>query len=323
MPMNRRHFLALSCVAPLFPAQSVRAAATSTFGGHAFGSYWRITCREGSSTDRLRARIATIIASVDAAMSPYRPDSEIARFNASRSTDWLAVSPHTQTVVAAALHAARRCHGSFDPTVGPLVGRYGFGPIGGSRHGNHRHLAVRAGAIRKDDAGLTLDLCGIAKGHALDRMVVALDALGITDYLIELGGEVFARGRHPAGRRWQVAVEDPRVESNALAHLVTLDAQAIATSGNKVNGYALSGHRYGHIIDPLTQSATATNLLSVSVMANVAMLADALATGMMAMGLERAGAFAHSEGMDALLLARDGTGLKSFPFGRFAGRMLS
>lgn len=323
MLMNRRRFLTLSCVAPLFSSQSVRAAPTSTFGGHAFGSYWRVSCRAADSADRIRARIATVIDSVDAAMSPYRSDSEIGRFNASRSTDWAPVSPHTQTVVAAALHAARRCQGSFDPTVGPLVGRYGFGPIAGSRHGSHQQLAVRAGAIRKDDAGLTLDLCGIAKGHALDRMVVALDALGIGDYLIELGGEVFARGRHPAGRHWQVAVEDPRAESNALAHLVALDAQAVATSGNKVNGYALSGRRYGHIIDPLAQSATGTDLLSVSVMADAAMLADALATGMMAMGLEKAGAFAHSEGIDALLLARDGKGLKSLVFGRFAGRMLS
>ncbi len=321
MMPDRRHFLALAGAAPLALPALARAAGTSTLGGHAFGSYWRLSLV--GDGEGLRESIEAIVRSVDRAMSPYRADSETSRFTASRSTDWVAVSPHTQSVVAAALAMARRSKGLFDPTVGPLVGRFGFGPIQGKRSGDHQQLAVGAGAIRKHDAGLSLDLCGIAKGHALDRIVAALDAKGLQSYLLEVGGEVFARGRHPAGRPWQVAIEDPRAEVSALARLVALDGHAIATSANKINGYDIGERRYGHIINPLTGSGIGTRLLSVSVVAPQAMLADGLATGMMAMGLEPAAAFAQEQGLDALLLVRDGKGLKSVMTGGMQARLLA
>lgn len=293
-----------------------------TLGGLAFGSYWRVSGVGGPGAERLRARIEAIVASIDRRLSPYRADSEITRFNASRSGNWFKVSPETQTVVAAALSMAQRCKGSFDPTVGPLVGRYGFGPIVGSRAGHHRQLSVDASAIRKDAAELSLDLCGIAKGYALDRMVQDLDGAGFEDYLIELGGEVFARGRHPSARPWQVAIEDPRPGIAGLTCMVALDGQAIATSGVKVNSYAVGGKRYGHIIDPLASSAVVSDLLSVSVVAEQAMAADGLATGMMAMGAQRAAAFANHQQVDALLLVRAGRGLRRIACGRFAQRII-
>lgn len=323
MPQRRRQLLAWAGTLPWLLATPAHATATPSFGGPAFGSYWRLS---GVADDHRRpaieAAIATVIGAVDRALSPYRADSEISRFNAARSTGWWALTPTAQSVVAAALALARRCDGAFDPTVGPLVGRFGFGPIGGSRHGDHRQLAVDIGAVRKDDPRLTLDLCGIAKGHALDRIVAALDANGLDNYLFELGGEVYARGRHPAGRPWQVAIEDPRPGSSALAHGLALDGLAIATSGNKVHGYEVGGRRIGHIVDPLRSSCVGTALLSVSVAAPQAMLADGLATGMMAMGPQRAADFARRQGLDALLLVREGQGLKTVTSGGFAARLL-
>lgn len=321
MSYNRRQLLCLAGV--VLASGPSQAARKTTLAGRAFGSYWRLSCAGAVDADRLRASIESVITSVDGAMSPYRADSEIARFNASESTAWFMVSRETQTVVAAALAMARLCHGSFDPTVGPLVGRFGFGPIGGSRAGDHRQLSVSHGAIRKDDPRLSLDLCGIAKGHALDRMVEALDGAGFDHYLLELGGEVFARGRHPSARPWQVAVEDPRPDATGLAHLVMLDGQAIATSGNKVNGYDIAGRRYGHIIDPLASTCVGSNLLSVSVMAKRAIMADALATGMMAMGPDKAAAFASGAGIDALLLVADGVRVRSVTTGQFAASMVA
>ncbi len=323
MSCNRRQLLCLAGVVPLLGCGPSQAAQATTLGGRAFGSYWRLSCAGAVNADRLRASIEAIIASIDGAMSPYRVDSEIGRFNASASTAWFRVSRETQTVVGAALTMARRCDGSFDPTVGPLVGRYGFGPIGGSRAGDHRQLSVSPGAIRKDDPRLSLDLCGIAKGHALDRMAQALDGSRLEHYLLELGGEVFARGRHPSARPWQVAIEDPRPDATGLAHLVALHGQAIATSGNKVNGYDLGGKRYGHIIDPLASSCVGTSLLSVSVMAERAITADGLATGIMAMGPDKAAAFASGAGIDALLLMADGQRLKTVTTGQFARRVVA
>lgn len=323
MGCNRRRFLALAGAATLPAAPPAHAAQTTTLGGRAFGSYWRVTCWRGIDTTRLRAIVESVVASVDGAMSPYRNDTEIARFNASASTAWFTVSRDTHTVVTAALDMARRCRGAFDPTVGPLVGRFGFGPIGGQRAGDHRQMSTRPGAIRKDDPRLTLDLCGIAKGHALDRMVDALDGAGIDAYLLDLGGEVFARGHHPAARPWQVGVEDPRPDATGLVHLLALGGQAIATSGNKVNGYDVDGLRCGHIIDPLASSCAGTALLSVSVIAERGITADGLATGLMAMGAAKATAFAGGAGIDALLLVADGHGLRTVTTGTLAGRILS
>lgn len=323
MQPNRRQILACAGAVACGWSTSARADKTSTFGGRAFGSYWRLSMPAGDPGERLRAAVERVIESVDCTMSPYRADSEISRFNAARSTGWVAVTPATHGVVAAALSMAQRCGGAFDPTVGPLVARLGFGPITGRRSGDHRQLALGAGVIRKADPDLSLDLCGIAKGHALDGIVAALDRAGLGSFLFELGGEVFARGHHPSGRPWQVAIEDPRADATGLAHLVALDGRAIATSGNKVNGYDVGGRRYGHIVDPLTGSGIGTTLQSVSVMADRAMLADGLATGMMAMGLARATAFARSQGLDTLLLVRDGRHLKSVTTGDFAARLLA
>jgi thiamine biosynthesis lipoprotein len=329
MTFDHRRRLCLAGLASLLgpspgqAAQAAQAAQVGPIGGPAFGSYWRLSGVGAADAARLRPDIEAVIASVDAALSPYRLDSEIARFNAGSSTGWFAVSDQTHSVVAAALAMARRCRGSYDPTVGPLVGRHGFGPIGGSRMGDHRQLSASPGAIRKDDPGLTIDLCGMAKGHALDRMVQAIDRAGVGHYLLELGGEVVARGHHPSTRPWQVAIEDPRPGIAGLVHLVALDGQAIATSGNKVHGYDLAGRRYGHIADPLTSTCVGTRLLSVSVLAAKAITADGLATGMMAMGPDQAAAFADGAGIDALLLLADGPGLRTVVTGRFGDRVVA
>ena len=108
-----------------------------------------------------------------------------------------------------------------------------------------------------------------------------------------------------------------------MAALVTLDGLAIATSANKINGYDVGGRRYGHIINPLTGSGIGTRLLSVSVVAPQAMRADGLATGMMAMGTERAAAFAQEQGLDALLLVHDGQGLKPIATGGMQTRLVA
>jgi thiamine biosynthesis lipoprotein len=323
MGFTRRQLGCLAGVMPLLGLMPAQARQNATLGGLAFGSYWRLSGAGSADAHRLRAHMETVIAVVDRAMSPYRPESDIMRFNASDSTRWFAVSPGTAAVVAAALSTARRCGGAFDPTVGPLVGQYGFGPMGGQRMGDYRQLSVRDGAIRKRDAGVSVDLCGIAKGYALDRAVQALDGAGLDHYLLEMGGEVFARGRHGAARPWQVAIEDPRPDATDLVHLVALDGQAIATSGNKRNGYDVAGQRFGHIVDPIASTCAATALLSVSVMAPQAIVADALATGIMAMGPERGAAFAAGEGIDALLLMADGPRLKTLTTGQFASRIVT
>lgn len=323
MALSRRGFLNLSGASALALAWPAQADEIVTLGGLAFGTYWRISFAPSMDTTNVRQKMETIIHSVDAGMSPYLAQSELSRFNRSPSKDWVPVSAQIHKVVEAALRLSDFSAGSFDPTVGPIVGRFGFGPIEGARVGSYQQLALRSGALRKTDAALTLDLCGIAKGFALDRMVEDLDAAGLEDFLVELGGEVFARGRHPSGRAWHVAIEQPVSTIRGLAHLVALEGRAIATSGNNINFYDVGDRHYSHIIDPHISAPITGAIMSVSVLADGGMAADGLATALMVMGLEEGASFAQSRAIDALFLAKDGAGVKTIPTGRFAEVLLA
>src|SRR5690606_29630121 len=122
--------------------------------------------------------------------------------------------------------------------------------------------------------GLTLDLCGIAKGHALDRMVATLLDEGHEHFLVDLGGELAARGWHPSGRAWQVGIEYPLPGRGNIAGVLRLDKLAVATSGDRANGYDIGRRRYSHIIDPGTREPVDSSLGSVSVLMATAREAD-------------------------------------------------
>jgi thiamine biosynthesis lipoprotein len=202
-----------------------------------------------------------------------------------------------------ALGVAEATGGAFDPTMGPLVHRYGFGPITGERAGPETIEAGLIG-IAKTQAGATLDLCGIAKGYALDRLVADMEALGATDLLLELGGEVRALGAHPSGRPWQVAVEDPLSPVLAARHVVRPGGLALATSGLTANG-VVGPVTVSHVIDPRTARPAQAYAASVSVLAETGMQADALATALLAMG-EDGPAFATRAGLAALFIPAAG-----------------
>ena len=285
--MKRRTFLASVAALTAFPAV---ARETRSFGGSAFGSYWRLTLAD--STTSGTSIVNSIVAEIDALMSPYRV-SDLSVFNATRSTDVLPLAPEVLEVAQSALSIAAETEGAFDPTVGPLVGQLGFGPIRGEA-GSFRELEVSGTGLRKAAQRLTLDLCGIAKGHALDRIVAALEAEGNANFLIDLGGEVSARGRHPDGRSWRIGVEG----AGSIAAIATLGGDAAATSGDAVQGYRLGGRRYGHIISPISDGG----LASVTVFHASARRADALATALFAMGRDRAEEFARQRQIEAVLV---------------------
>lgn len=323
MRLTRRCFLAGSTAAAWASLVPACGAATSAIGGAAFGSYWRVSVDRANDHRVIRRRVEAIVSSVSDVFSPFNGQSELSLFNALRTTDWAPVSPALHSVLSAALGIAETSSGAFDPTVGPFVSRYGFGPIRGASDGGYRQLSVGTDGIRKENDSITIDLCGIAKGYALDRMRGALDGLGIEDFLIELGGEVYAQGRHDAGRQWQVAIERPVDSSSSLAHLIALDGQAIATSGVTVNGYDMAGRRYSHIIDPRRRAPVNGDILSASVLADTAMEADGLATTLVAMQLDEATVFAEHLDLDAAIQVRDKEGATTVMTGRFADRLIA
>jgi thiamine biosynthesis lipoprotein len=294
------------------------AARAQVIGGSAFGTYWRVTLPVGANIGLIKAAIGGIVDTIDWALSPFRPDSEISRFNQSSSTGWMAMDADAIRVVKEGVRIAASTGGAFDPTVGPIVGRYGFGPIKGHRTGTYRNISARGTEVRKDHPALTFDPCGIAKGFALDRIVARLDRLGVQAFLAELGGEVFARGTHPGGRDWRVGIERPTPGSVSFQRILRLSGVALATSGDSVNNFMVAGRRYSHIIDPYKAAPVNSDVASVSVIAPRAITADALATALMAMGPQSGLEFAEREGLPVLYLLRAQDGVREFASGTFS-----
>lgn len=319
MTLSRRDLIFSAGAALLGSALPAWSAGAQMLQGRAFGSSWTLTAGDPFDAAAVRTALYKIVASVDRAMSPFRPESELSRFNDADTTDWQPLSPEICTVVGEGLRIAALTENAFNPTVGPLVGRYGFGPIRAGLPGAPDEITIRADAVRKARPELSLDLCGIAKGHALDRMVAHCRQLGLADFVLELGGEVFAAGRHPSGRSWQVGVERPD-RSGLFRHAVVLDGAALATSGKAVNSYAWRNRGYGHIIDPATARPADTVLASVTVAHPTAMTADGLATALFVMGSERGPAFAENMGIEALFVMDGG---REVATAGFAGRILA
>lgn len=315
--LTRRSFLALTGAASLAPTAGWAAAGVDVIGGAAFGTYWRLSVPSG--IEPARAALEAIVDDVDLEFSPYRPDSALSVFNGAMTTDWLPASDQFRAVLSKGLDIAHQSRGAFDPTVGPVVARYGFGPIHAEAWGQYEGLGINAVAVRKSDAGLSADLCGIAKGYALDRMATALEAQGVGDFLLDLGGELCARGRHPDGRDWQVAIEGA---SGTLGLGLKLRNSAIATSGGSAQVYGADGHEVSHIIDPRTGSPVSGRTVSVSVVAKSAATADGWATALMAMEHDQAEALATELGLDAVLLVRDGGAIRTITVGAIGDHVL-
>jgi thiamine biosynthesis lipoprotein len=310
----RRGILKQACGAAVLSVvpRATRSDAVRVHTGPAFGSAWRLVLPDTNEAGGARAGLEAVVARVDALMSPWRQDTELSQFNA---TGFASVTRETGLVARASLELARDSGGAFDPTAAPLGRRFGFGPptVSPSRPaGRYREISIVGDVLRTECPGLSLDLCGIAKGYALDEIVRALDGL---DFLVELGGEVAARGRHPSGRPWRVGIERPGTA--ILQRIVEPDRRAIATSGDGAQGYTLGTRRYAHVLDPRTRTPVDNGVASVTVLAETGMIADGLATAAMVLGPEAARPLLEAHGAGALFLMRRDGGLEEVDLNGF------
>lgn len=267
------------------------------------GTGWsvRFAAPPGTDINVVQAAIEDRLDTIIVEMSHWRSDSIISDYNRSAPGNWTSLPPDFYTVVATALDIACRSGGVFDPTIGRTVGLRGFGPDPALRSWDETAIAAvheQAGwhRLRVENArllqpgGLTLDLSGIAKGHAADAVADRLAEHGIPHVLVEIGGELVGRGVRPDGDPWWVDLEDP--PGIALPPLrIALHGLAVATSGNYRRG--------AHTIDPRSGHPIMNGLHSVSVIDTSAMVADAWATALTVLGIEEGLALATREGLAA------------------------
>jgi thiamine biosynthesis lipoprotein len=240
-------------------------------------------------------RAFELLASTERLLSNWTTTSEVARWNRELTSGPTRVSSAARPVLTTALRIAEASDGAFDPTVEPLVRLWGF--LGGlpavppaalldearARIG-HEALSLEGDRLRAEAPGRTIDLGGIAKGHAVDLVITALHDLGVENALMDLSGNLRGIGT-PTGRAsWTVGIRDPQTEDAWFARL-TLEEDAVATSGNYEQFFAEDGRLYGHVLDPRT-GWPVEGLDSVTVLAPTAIEADAWATALLVLGPE-------------------------------------
>jgi len=356
--MNRRTYLKSTlglAAGTLMPLGVVGLAGCSglsrntelaSFAGNTMGTSYSVQLGGGGAdaagnaapdTVALARDVDALLAGIDASMSTYSPTSELSRFNASSNTDWVRLSAPTTAVLGQAIETSAASAGAFDATVGPLVNLWGFGPDErGSRapasrdiaralsRVGHANLEIGTdGAVRKQRADAYVDLSGIAKGHAADRVADALAARGHDSFLVEIGGELRASGAKPDGTSWRVAIERPSARRRAVYRVVSLEDAAIATSGDYRNFYDDGGQRYSHSIDPRTGRPVEHALASVSVIASTTMEADAWSTALMIAGPEDGLALAQDNALAAHFVVKSASGLDEHHTDTFAHHIVT
>jgi FAD:protein FMN transferase len=253
-------------------------------------------------------------------MSTYRPESELMQFNRQQTTDPFTVSEQTAKVIAEAIRIGKQSNGVLDITVGPLVELWGFGASGRiterpaaaqlseiSNYVGIDKISLTGNQLQKTEPRLALDLSTIAKGYGVDRLAEILESAGITDYMVDIGGEMRVKGSKP-DRAWRVAIEKPVAGDRAVQRIITPGDMAIATSGDYRNYFEQDGIRYSHLIDPRTTEPVQHRTVSSTVIHPSSMTADGYATALHIMNAAEALQFANRHQLAALLIVKTDDG---------------
>jgi FAD:protein FMN transferase len=296
--------------------------------GKTMGTSYSIKYVSDSSTpgaEKLQQEIDRELEAVNDQMSTYRPGSELSRFNQSRAVNTpFPVSAATAKVVREAIRINRLTDGALDVTVGPLVNLWGFGPEGrpdvvpdeaeiAKRQTwvGIDKLAVENGALVKQLPELYVDLSSIAKGYGVDVVAEYLEIQNITNYMVDIGGEVRTRGNNGENKPWRIAIEKPVVGSaQSVQEIIEPGRMAIATSGDYRNYFEQNGVHYSHTIDPNTGRPINHRLVSITVLDPSCMTADGLSTGLNVLGPERGMALANLLSIPVFMIVKTDEGFE-------------
>lgn len=290
-------FLLLLIVGTVLIVRQQHVAPYQQDEGFIFGTTYKITYQ---SPRNMKKEIEGELKKVDQSLSMFNEQSVISKINTGKST---ATDALFDEVFQMAQQVSTETDGAFDITVAPLVNLWGFGFKQGTMPTKenvdsilhfigYQSVILKNGHIKKNDPRTTLDCSAIAKGYGCDRVARYLQAEGVTNYMVEIGGEVVTRGNSPKRVPWKIGVTKPTDDSlntnQELQTVLNVTDKAMATSGNYRRFYYKGGRKYAHTIDPKTGYPVEHSLLSATVLADRCAIADAYATSFMVMGLDKA-----------------------------------
>jgi thiamine biosynthesis lipoprotein len=305
-------------------AQQAPALKLVTCEGKAQGTYYIVKYLSADTTS-MDKRIDSLFAVIDQSLSLYKPGSAINRFN---ETGHITMDAHMKTVIQPALFTSKATNGLFDITVKPLVYLWGFGVTKPSFKGvpptdsikaamsyiGYRYLRVKGDQLYAAKKGVQIDCNGIAQGYTVDVIGQFLSQQGINNYLVDVGGELCAKGHNHLHKTWSVGIERPSPGDTSyepVQGLVRLPDKGIATSGNYRRFFDQGRTRFAHTIHPLTGIALHNNIISVTVIAKDCFTADAFDNPLILMGVEKGLAYVeqHPEyGLEAIYIYKDKDG---------------
>jgi thiamine biosynthesis lipoprotein len=254
--------------------------------------------------ESVKEKIDSRLEEINQSMSTYRQDSEISRFNRFKKVGQkFKISNDFLKVMKAGQEIHRLSDGAWDGTVNPLVDLWGFGSSGTRGKiptkgeidallpaiGFTNIDVLDSGFLVKKQAAVTVDLSSIAKGYGVDQVAALLNNLGYRNYLVEIGGEIFAAGHSRENTPWRIGINRPRADAafDAIYAVVALSNQGFATSGDYRNFFEVNGIRYSHVIDPRTGFPVSNRVVSASIICSTCTMADGIATAVMVMGVNK------------------------------------
>jgi thiamine biosynthesis lipoprotein len=277
-------------------------------------SYWSKLPMEGKE---IEASIKNTFAGIDKNLSNYRPDSVIEAFNSTENTDAQAVGKDIVSLVRIAQAVYQTSAGCYDLSIKPLFELWGFrGEVltipaeaailkTMAQIGMKKLEIVDDTHLRKTQADLKIDLSSIAQGYSVEEISKVLEQRGIVDYLVEIGGELKTRGLKPDGQAWRIAVERPLPGEQVMQKIITMpkeSAMAVMTSGTYRHYFDAQGVRYSHILDARAGRPVTHDLVSVTVIYQDPVLADAWSTALLCLGQKDGMAMANAEKIPALFI---------------------
>lgn len=310
-----KFFLSLLSLFIAFIFSCSKPANKKIISGYSFGTSFSIQFEKNNDENTIKNKIDSLFKIVNNSFSTYISDSDISKIN--RGDSLLVVDDHFKKIFLKSYEIWELSQGFFDPTVGSLVNAYGFGPENKIKNFSKKQLdslieltgfskvsLTSEGTIKKKYSNIYLDFNAIGKGYIVDLISELLISYDIKNFLIEIGGEIIAKGKNPnSGDFWKVAIDNPSQKNNRqFIKTIFLKNKALATSGNyrKYIIDSLTGKKYVHTINPKNGKSFQSKILSVSVLASDCMTADAWATALMVMPFRLSKSIIESiEGIDA------------------------